>query len=205
MDTINKWAILDFGAMSNFLTTGAADTNVQLANKPIIACLPNSNQVRSTLTSMLDLLVLPTAVRFVHIIPGLALYSLVSVVTLCNTGCKVLFTKNGFTIVHQGQTILCGSKCMHTGFLMIPLQTSSSPTTPPTTTLPLMAMAANVAITYTARDHAHFIHQALCSLPTPTLLRALAQSSKLTTISGLTPHLVLQHLPPSTATDKGHM
>jgi hypothetical protein len=66
-------------------------------------------------------------------------------------------------------------------------------------------MAANVASTSTAGDHAHFIHQALCSPPTPTLLRALTRSSKLATIPGLTPHLIVHHLPPSTATDKGHM
>ncbi len=68
-----------------------------------------------------------------------------------------------------------------------------------------MSMAAKIAATSTAGNHVHFIHQALCSPPTPTLLRALAWSSKLTTIPGLTPHLILQHLPPSTATDKGHM
>ena len=37
------------------------------------------------------------------------------------------------------------------------------------------------------------------------LLRALAPRSELTTIPGLTPHLIKHHLPPSTATDKGHM
>ena len=34
---------------------------------------------------------------FIYIIAGLALHSLVSVVTLCNAGCKFLFTKIGFT------------------------------------------------------------------------------------------------------------
>ncbi len=67
------------------------------------------------------------------------------------------------------------------------------------------AMVANIAATSTAGDHAGFIYQALCSPPTPTLLQALAQSSKLTTIPGLTPHLIIHHLPPSTATNKGHM
>jgi hypothetical protein len=97
MDTIIKWAILDSGAMSNFLTTSTPVTNVQLANKPIVACLPNGNQVQSTHTHTLDLPKLSAVVRLAHIIPGLALHSLVSVVTLCNAGCKFLFTKIGCT------------------------------------------------------------------------------------------------------------
>jgi hypothetical protein len=100
MDTINKWAILDSGAMSNFLTTSAPVTNVQLVNKPIITCLPNGDQVQSKHICTLDLPGLPAMACLAHIIPGLALHSLVSVVTLCNAGCKVLFTKFGCTIMH---------------------------------------------------------------------------------------------------------
>ena len=84
IDTINKWAILDSGATSNFLTTGAHVTNIQPTQKPIVARLPNGDQVRSTHTSTLDLPGLPATVRLAHIIPGLASHSLISVVTLCN-------------------------------------------------------------------------------------------------------------------------
>ncbi len=115
--------------MSNFLTTGAPITNIQLASKPIVARLPNGNQVQSTHTCTLDLPNLPAEGHLAHIIPGLAPYSLVSEVTLCNAGCKVLFTKNWCTIVQQGRTNLCGSKCMHTRLWMIPLQTSKPPMT----------------------------------------------------------------------------
>ena len=66
-------------------------------------------------------------------------------------------------------------------------------------------MVTNVAATSMAGNHACFIHQALCSPPTPTLLWALVQSYELMTIPGLTPHLILHHLPSSTAMDKGHM
>jgi hypothetical protein len=45
---------------------------------------------------------LPAAAQQAHIIPGLALHSLVSVVTLTNAGCKVHFTKIGCTIMHRG-------------------------------------------------------------------------------------------------------
>jgi hypothetical protein len=85
MDTINKWASLDSGAMSNFLITVALVTNVQLSNKPIVACLPKGDQVQSTHTCMLDLSKLLAMARLAHIIPGMALHSLGSVVTLCNS------------------------------------------------------------------------------------------------------------------------
>jgi hypothetical protein len=88
---------------------------------------------------------------------------------------------------------------------MIPLVPIIPPMTMPTTAVPHTAMVANVAATSTAGDHVHFIHQALCSPPTQKLLQALAQSSKLTTIPGLTPHLIIHYLPPSTAIDMGHM
>jgi len=45
METINKWAILDSGATSNFLTTGAHVTNIQPTQKPIVARLPNGDKV----------------------------------------------------------------------------------------------------------------------------------------------------------------
>ena len=44
-----------------------------------------------------------------------------------------------------------------------------------------------------------------CSPPSATLLGALTRSEELITIPGLTPTLIKNHLPRSTATDKGHM
>ena len=159
MDTINNWAILDSGATSNFLTTGAHVTNIQPTQKPIVARLPNGEQVRSTHTGTLDLPDLPVAAHLAHIIPGLASHSLISVVTLCNARCDVLLTKIGCTITHCGRTIMCGSKCMRKGLWMIPLQPGSQQTSTTTPPIAITAMAANVAATYTAGDHAHFIHQ----------------------------------------------
>jgi hypothetical protein len=149
---------------------------------------------------------LPVAAQQAHIIPGLALHSLVSVVTLTNGGCKVHFTKIGCTIMHRGKKILCGSKCMCTGLWMIPLTTSPTliPEQATASALPI-AIDANINATSTAVEHARFIHQALCLPPAATLLRALATISELVTVLGLTAHLIQHHLPRSTATDKGHM
>jgi hypothetical protein len=99
----------------------------------------------------------------------------------------------------------CVAANAYTGLRMIPLVPGIPPMTKPTTAVPHMAMATNVAATSMAGSQAGFFHQAVCSPPTPILLRALAQSSELTTIPGLTPHLIIHHLLSSTATNNGHM
>jgi hypothetical protein len=81
---------------------------------------------------------------------------------------------------------------------------SSIDLTPPTAA-PTFAIAANVDATLSATEYARYIHQFMCSPPSATLLRALNCSEELTTIPGLTPALIKNHLPRSTATDKGHM
>ncbi len=53
--------------------------------------------------------------------------------------------------------------------------------------------------------YAHYIHQIMCFPPASTLLWAVDLSKELATIPGLTTNLMKNHLPCSTATDKGHM
>jgi hypothetical protein len=89
---------------------------------------------------------------------------------------------------------------------MIPL-TPWSPTAPTSLSdinLPSIAMAANVNAISSAAKYACYVHQLLCSPPAATLFHALASSTKLTTIPGLTLALICSHLPLSTATNKGH-
>ncbi len=129
MDVMRAWAILDSGATRNFLMTAAPMTNMHPTNKPIVAWLPNGERIHSTLTCTLNISALPASVRHAHIIPVLASHSLIFIVTLCNAGCNVVFTKIGCTITYCGKNILCGSKCTCTGLWMIPL----CPTLPLTT------------------------------------------------------------------------
>jgi hypothetical protein len=211
--TIKQWAILDSGATSNFLTTNAPATNIIPATVPIIARLPNGDKVQSTHTCTLNLPVLPVGTRAAHIIPGLVSHSLLSVVTMCNAGCPVTFTKINCTIAYCGRMIICGHKCTRTGLWMVPLKEtnaqaanppiSSAPTTP--TATPTFAIAANVDATLSAAKYALYIHQCMCSLPSATLLGALDHSEELATIPRLMPALIKNHLPCSTATIKGHM
>ncbi len=206
--TIRSWAILDSGATSHFLTTDAPASNIILATVPLIARLPNGDKVQSTHTCTLDLPELPAGARAAHIIPGLASHSLLSVVTICNAGCTVTFTKINCTIAYRGRTIVCGHKCIRTGLWMVPItkNTGDQATSPvPPTAAPTSAVAANVDATSSAAEYAHYIPQCLCSLSAATLLGALNCSEELATIPGLTPHLIKSHLPRSTTTDKGHM
>jgi hypothetical protein len=127
VNTIKQWAILDSGAISHFLTTNVPATNIVPTNKPIIAHLPNGKRVHSTHTCTIDFPLLPPRARATHIIPGLASHSLLSIMSLCNAGCTVHFTKIGCTIIYHGRTIVCGHKCTRTGLRMIPLSKDTSP------------------------------------------------------------------------------
>jgi hypothetical protein len=181
---------------------------------PLIARLPNGNKVQSSHTCTLDLPVLPVGARAAHIIPSLASHSLLLIVTMCNARCTVTFTKINCTIAYRGHTsIICGHKCTRTGLWMEPLKEtdaqaanppiSSAPTTP--TATPNFAIAANIDATSSTAEYARYIYQCMCSLPSATLLGALNRSEELATIPGLMPALIKNHLPCSTASNKGHM
>jgi hypothetical protein len=147
-DTIKRWAILDSGATSHFLTTSAPATNILPTATPNIPRLPNGNRVHSTHTCTLNILSLPPGARAAHIIPGLALHLLLFVITMCNAGCTVTFSKIGCTIVYHGRTIVCGHKCTHTGLWMIPLTEITTPPTPMPTTSPMsIELAVNIDAT----------------------------------------------------------
>ena len=170
--TIKRWAILNSGATSHFLTTDAPAIIIVPADVPLIARLPNGDKVQSTHTCTLDLPDLPVGARAVHIIPSLASHSLLSVVTMCNAGCTVTFTKINCTIVHHGRTIVCGHKCTKTGLWMVPLKCSDAQATAPPavanehthpTAEPTMAIAANVDATSSAAEYARYIHQCMLS------------------------------------------
>jgi len=65
-------------------------------------------------------------------------------------------------------------------------------------------MMANAYPTSSPTELAMYLHQVLCSPPKTTLLKAI-RNNQLSSIPGLTYELIANHLPPSTATEKGHM
>ncbi len=100
--TIKRWAILDSGATSHFLTTDAPATNIILAAVPFFAHLPSGDKVQSAHTCTLDLPDLPAGAQAAHVLPGLASHLLLSVITMCNAGCTVTFTKINCTTSYCG-------------------------------------------------------------------------------------------------------
>jgi hypothetical protein len=171
------------------------------------------DKVQPIHTCTLNLSDLPAGAQAAHVIPCLASHLLLSVVTMCNAGCTVTFTKIKCTISYRGHTIICGKKSTHTNLWMVPLTNPGVQATSPsatTTHAPLRisstaAVAANIDATSSAAKYARYIHQIMCSPPASTLLRALDLSEELATIPGLTTTLIKNHLPHSTATNKGHM
>jgi hypothetical protein len=152
-NTIKRLAILDSGATSHYLTTNTPATNILPTTMPIIAHIPNSKRVHSTHTCTLNIPSLPPGAQSAHIIPGLASHLLLlSVVTMCNAGCTVTFTKIGCTIMYCSRTIVCGHKCQWTGLWMVPLTPDTFPTPTPTPTIrpSSITVAANVDATSSA-------------------------------------------------------
>ena len=147
--------------------------------------------------------------------PGLASHSLLSVTKLCNAGCTVEFTMIGCNITYRGRKIVCGKKCTATGLWMIPITdkpnaiqptiNQTSPTAHNYDTInSAKEFATNTIQTSTMEELAKYYHQCLLSPPKLTLLQSI-NNQPLRTFPGLTYGLISKHLPPSTATDKGHM
>ena len=108
VENIKEWAILDSGATSHFLVVDAPVDDVMKADNPINVKQPDGAYVASTHTCNLKIPNLPQAARLAHLIPGLASHSLVSVVRLCNAGCRVTFTKIDCVVEYRGRTIMKG-------------------------------------------------------------------------------------------------
>ena len=211
---IHDWAILDSGATSHFLVTKAPTKDRQIANSPLQVRLPDGARVASTHTCTLDIPQLPEHAKLGHIIPGLASHSLLSVVRLCNAGCDVIFTKIECIVKYRGRTVLRGKKCTRTGLWMVPISDDTKNVN--------MAIEENFCgmdtlhrasaahedtrhlPTTSKPELARYLHQILCSPPKTALLKAI-RNKQLDSFPGLTYELIAKHLPPSTATEKGHM
>ena len=213
--------------------TNAHATTINPDGDQINVTLPDGNRVKSTNKCLLDIPQLPTAARHGYIIPGLAAHSLLSVVTLCNAGCEITFTKYDATVKYKGETIMKGRKCTRTGLWMIALNPTTIPTPSPSkhtanalhtfppqncmgipkqtnptpiTTLQEANNMVQTLDTSSKEEMAKFHHQTLGSPPVSTLLRVLRKHpDELSTFPGITRELITKHLPPSTATAKGHM
>ena len=128
MTNIKEWAILVSGATSHFLVTEAPTSEMTIATMSIKVTATYGLQVQSTHTYQLAIPELPDNTRIWHIILGLTSYLLLSVVKLCNVGCKVSLTKIEYIVKYRGLIVSKVHKCSKTGLWMVQLDTRTSTT-----------------------------------------------------------------------------
>ncbi len=119
---IKEWHILDSGAISHFLFVDVPFDGISISSDPLTVQHPVCAQVHSSHTCSLWITNSPQKAQLAHVIPGLASHLLLSVVCLCNAGCKVTFTKIECCVKYRGQIILQGYKCLKSGLWMVNLQ-----------------------------------------------------------------------------------
>ena len=102
---------MDSGASSYFLQVEALVLEMRETANPIQVTVANGEKVRSTREGLIDVPDLPARARNAHILPGIK-HSLLSIVRLCNAGCKVIFGKWGIGVEvrYNGKAITKGSK-----------------------------------------------------------------------------------------------
>jgi hypothetical protein len=106
MTIATHMAIVDTGAMSIFIMEGANMANKQVARKPLTINLPDGNKVMSHICDI-NIPGLPTVLTG-HIVPSLAIASLIGICPLCKAGCAVLFDNDKFDVMFNGKVILRG-------------------------------------------------------------------------------------------------
>ena len=85
----------------------------------------NGAKVSSTHEGIIDVPGLPAGARNAHVLPAMK-HSLLSIVQLCNAGCKVIFSKwgTGVEVWYNRKVVLKGRKSMTNGLWYVPITTN---------------------------------------------------------------------------------
>ncbi len=102
-------AIADIRATSIFIMDGVDVVNKRVATNPLRINLPDGRQVKSTHTCDIDIPGLPTVLTG-HVVPHLAVASLIGIRPLCKEGCIVTFDNDKCNVSYNGKIILRGLK-----------------------------------------------------------------------------------------------
>ncbi len=97
-------AIADTGATSIFIMDGVEVENKRLTKKPLIINLPDGRKVKSTHECDINIQGLPCTLTG-HIVPTLAVASLIGIRPLCKAGCKVIFDDKKCEVVYEKMVI----------------------------------------------------------------------------------------------------
>jgi hypothetical protein len=121
--------IADTGATSIFIMDGVEVENKGLTKKPLIINLPDGRKVKSTHERDINIPGLPCTLTG-HIVPTLAVASLIGIRPLCKAGCKVIFDDKKCEVVYKEKVILRGFKDTSTDLWMLPIPTKGMRITP---------------------------------------------------------------------------
>ena len=104
---IDDTSLIDSAASITLLNKRAKSNRSKLQEIAKSLSIPNGATMKTTET--LDLLLdkLPPTARTVHICPGIT-NNLLAVMTLCNSGCSVIFLEHGVTVEFNGEIVLRG-------------------------------------------------------------------------------------------------
>jgi hypothetical protein len=153
--------------------------------------------MESSHTTDLDITELNAAVSKVHVFPGMAHHSLLSVGQLCDEGYIVTFQRDTVTIYNsENSKLLSGPRDATTGLWRINLKQTYKPI--PDT------IANNVYELRNTGALVHYLHKALFS-PTKSALLQAVKDGHLITWPGLTEDAINKHLKLTPATAMGHM
>eukprot|EP00804_Cyclotella_cryptica_P004410 CCRYP_006826-RA/>CCRYP_006826-RA protein AED:0.29 eAED:0.28 QI:0/0/0/1/0/0/3/0/476 len=97
----NNFAIVNSGASDNYLTPTANIKAKTTLHHPIQVTLPDQSTLRSSHVFELDIPV-PKTAKQGYILPGMKNHSLISVTKVCDASCKVIFSQDECSIVHNG-------------------------------------------------------------------------------------------------------
>ncbi len=189
--------------------------NKQLLKQTLTINLPDGNMVQSTHWCNNVIPGLPT-ILMGHIVPHLAIASLIGIQPLCKAGCKVIFDDMKCNEIYDGKVILRGNKDPSTDLWTLPIPTGRMGTTRGDSLLPQPGTCESCAphppvhsalacFTHSVRTRANavkFAHQSLCNPTISTLLKT-TQSGFLKGCPNISKdNKYLNHSP---ATAKGHM
>ncbi len=160
---------------------------------------------------------LPTILQG-HVVPHLAIASLIGIQPLCRAGCTVTFDNTTCDVIFDNKVILRGNKDPATNLWTLPIMAAAMQTALPRSA-PIYDRAlhdkhaslhhgVNLAtFTHSIKTRVNgvkFAHQLLCNPKISTLLKAVRKGF-LTGCPNLSKKLILKYLNPSPATSKGHM
>jgi hypothetical protein len=167
--------IADTGVTLIFIMDGINIVNKRVALQPLTIYLPDGRKVKSSHICNIMIPGLPQVLTG-HVVPHLAIASLIGIRTLCNAGCKVTFDQEKCDVIYDGKVILRGFKVRATDLWTLSInanmQTALSRLAPvsdcalrdiPVDFHPGMNLALFTHSTKTRAKGVKFAHQSLCN------------------------------------------